>query len=101
MSESDRSPDASASEAHITGAPVAPPADAAGVERWRALLTQVGGEIAGPLTAAMERITALSTTGKIDRQSLRALRDEVEAARRAGMVGQQLARFASGRVRQS
>jgi hypothetical protein len=61
----------------------------------------VGGEVAGPLTAAMERITALSTTGKIDRQSLRALRDEVEAARRAGMVGQQLARFASGRVRQS
>ncbi|MED5620319.1 hypothetical protein [Ideonella sp. BN130291] len=101
MFESDRSRDASANEAHITGAPVAPPADAAGAERWRALLTLVGSEIAGPLTAAMERITALTTTGKIDRQSLRALRDEVEAARRAGMVGQQLARFASGRVRQS
>ncbi len=78
----------------------APPLQADG-EHWRGLLTQVAGEISGPLTAAMERVTILATTGKIDRQSLRALRDEVEAARRAGMVGQQLARFASGRVRQS
>jgi hypothetical protein len=70
-------------------------------EHWRELLTQVGSEIAVPLSAALERVTALATTGRIDRQNLRALRDEVEAARRAGMVGQQLARFASGRVRQS
>src|SRR5438105_729629 len=74
------------------------PAD---TERWRDLISAVGCEIAGPLTAALERINALTTSGKIDRASLRALREEVEAARHAGMVAQQLARFASGRARQS
>ena len=54
-----------------------------------------------PLTAALERIHVLTATGKIDRAGLRALRDEVEQARQAGMIGQQLTRFASGRVRQS
>ena len=43
----------------------------------------------------------LATTGKIDRAGLRMLREEIERARRAGMIGQQLARFASGRIRQS
>lgn len=70
-------------------------------ERWHELVSQIGAEIAGPLTAAMERINTLSSTGKIDRASLRALREEVEAARQAGMIGQQLTRFASGRLRQS
>lgn len=70
-------------------------------ERWHALVSQIGAEIAAPLTAALERINALTSTGRIDRQSLRALRDEVEAARQAGMIGQQLTRFASGRLRQS
>ena len=69
--------------------------------RWHDLLAQIGAEIAGPLTAAMERITALASTGRIDRNGLRALRDEVEAARQAGMIGQQLTRYASGRLRQS
>jgi len=78
-----------------------PGATAEASSHWMALLTQVGSEIARPLTAAMERINTLATTGKIDRRGLRALREEVEAARRAGMVGQQLARFASGRIRQS
>ena len=62
---------------------------------------EIGAEIAAPLTAALERIHALTTTGKIDRAGLRALRDEVEQARQVGMIGQQLTRFASGRVRQS
>jgi len=70
-------------------------------ERWRDLVGDVGCEIASPLTAALERIHALTTTGRIDKASLRALRDEVEAARRAGMIAQQLTRFASGRLRQS
>ena len=70
-------------------------------ERWHELVAQIGAEIAAPLTAALERINALTSTGRIDRQSLRALRDEVEAARQAGMTGQQLTRFASGRLRQS
>ena len=70
-------------------------------ERWHDLVAQMGAEIAVPLTAALERINALTSTGKIDRAGLRALRDEVEAARQAGMIGQQLTRFASGRLRQS
>src|SRR5436190_12334812 len=77
------------------------PADAADGERWRAVVSAVGSEIAAPLTAALERIHALVHTGRIDKASLRALREEVEAARRAGMVAQQLTRFASARLRQS
>ncbi|MEO7056886.1 MAG: hypothetical protein ABI143_08785 [Caldimonas sp.] len=69
--------------------------------RWPELVSQVGAEIAEPLTAALERIHVLTATGKIDRAGLRALRDEVEQARQAGMIGQQLTRFASGKVRQS
>jgi CheY-like chemotaxis protein len=74
---------------------------AADDERWPRLVAEMGGEIAAPLTAALERINALTSTGRIDKQSLRALREEVEAARQIGMIGQQLTRFASGRVRQS
>jgi CheY-like chemotaxis protein len=70
-------------------------------ERWNALVSQIGAEIAAPLTAALERINTLTSTGRIDRASLRALREEVEAARQIGMIGQQLTRFASGRLRQS
>jgi hypothetical protein len=70
-------------------------------ERWHQLVADLGAEIATPLTSALERIHALISTGRIDRAGLRALRDEVEQARQAGMIGQQLTRFASGRVRQS
>ncbi|HEX7439647.1 MAG TPA: hypothetical protein VF319_06065 [Caldimonas sp.] len=70
-------------------------------ERWHQLVSEIGVEIAAPLTAALERINALIATGRIDRAGLRALRDEVEQARQIGMIGQQLTRFASGRVRQS
>lgn len=70
-------------------------------DRLHALVSQMGAEIAAPLTAALERINALTSTGRIDRGSLRALREEVESARQAGMIGQQLTRFASGRLRQS
>jgi CheY-like chemotaxis protein len=76
-------------------------ADADADERWHELVSQLGVEIAEPLTAALERIHVLTATGKIDRAGLRALRDEVERARQAGMIGQQLTRFASGRVKQS
>ena len=70
-------------------------------QRWHDLVSQVGAEIAEPLTAALERINILTSTGKIDRAGLRSLREDVERARQAGMIGQQLTRFASGRVRQS
>jgi hypothetical protein len=70
-------------------------------ERWRDLVGGVGSEIAAPLTAALERINALTATGRIDKASLSALREEVETARRAAMIAQQLTRYASGRLRQS
>ncbi|CAN5214836.1 hypothetical protein BH11PSE9_BH11PSE9_25990 [soil metagenome] len=69
--------------------------------RWHELVSEIGAEIASPLTSALERIHTLTTTGKIDRAGLRALREEVEQARQIGMIGQQLTRFASGRLRQS
>ena len=87
--------DAKRSSAPQPGAPT-PDAD-----RWRDLVDCVGSEIAGPLTAALERIHALTTSGRIDRAGLRALREEVEGARKAGMIAQQLARLASSRMRQS
>jgi hypothetical protein len=76
-------------------------ADTADGDRWRQLVNTVGTEIAMPLTSALERIHTLTTSGRIDKASLRALREEVEVARRAGMVAQQLTRFASARLRQS
>lgn len=75
--------------------------DAVDAGRWRDLVNGVGREIAGPLTAALERIHTLTTTGRIDRAALRALREEIESARNAGMIAQQLARFSSGRMRVS
>ena len=85
------------------GAARTPPADDKSPTgaRWAELVAQIGVEIAGPLTAALERINSLTSTGNIDRKGLRALREEVESARRVGMIGQQLTRFASGRIRQS
>jgi CheY-like chemotaxis protein len=70
-------------------------------QRWHELVTQISEEIASPLTFALERIYALTSTGKIDRAGLRALREEVEQARQVGMVGQQIMRLTSGRVRLS
>jgi len=70
-------------------------------QRWRDLVSEIGADIAGPLTAALERIHSLTTTGCIDRASLKALREEVEQARWVGMLGQQITRLATGRLRQS
>jgi hypothetical protein len=69
--------------------------------RWREIVGEVGREIAMPLSAALERIHALITTGRIDKAGLRALREEVETARSAGMAAQQLTRLGSSRLRQS
>lgn len=69
--------------------------------QWAEIVQQLGAEIAGPLSAALERIHNLVATGQIDRQGLRSLRESVAQAREAGMMGQQLARLASGRLRLS
>lgn len=69
--------------------------------RWQELLAQAGRELAEPLTAALERVATLTTTGRIDRAGLRTLLEEVDRARQAGIWCQQISRLASGRVRQS
>lgn len=65
------------------------------------LLGQLGSEVASALSAALERVTTLATTGKISRRGLRELRENIEIARRTGIMGQQVHRLAAGRVRQS
>lgn len=67
--------------------------------QWADIVQQLGAEIAGPLSAALEQIQSLATTGQIDRRGLRLLKRSVDEARTAGMLGQQLARLASGRLR--
>jgi hypothetical protein len=63
-----------------------------------ALAAQLGAEVAHVLSSAIERLNAFATTGRIDREGLRALRDEIEFARRIGIMAQQVERLASGRV---
>jgi CheY-like chemotaxis protein len=69
--------------------------------RMQELLAQVGRELAEPLTAALERVNALVTTGRIDRSGLKMLLAEVDRARQAGIWCQQISRLSSGRARQS
>lgn len=68
-------------------------------DAFRELVGQLGREVAAPMTAALERVNAFAASGRIDRSGLRALREEIECARRIGMSAQQMCRFASGRVR--
>jgi CheY-like chemotaxis protein len=70
-------------------------------DHWRDLLSELGAEMATPLTAALDRVQSLVSTGRIDRSSLRSLGEEIQRARHISMSGQQLARLASGRVRQT
>jgi len=65
------------------------------------LVCDLGCEIAGPLTAALERLDCLRDTGRIDGAGLADLRAQVEHARQAAMIGQRLGRLASGRIRQA
>ena len=70
-------------------------------DSFRELLGQLGRECAVPLSSALERLNAFATTGRIERAELRALRAELALARRNGVIGQQISRYASGRVRQN
>ena len=69
--------------------------------RFQELVAQVGRELAEPLTASLERVNALMSTGRIDRAGLKSLADEMDRARQAGIWCQQISRLASGRARQS
>jgi uncharacterized protein with HEPN domain len=68
---------------------------------FRELVGQFGREVAAPMSAALERINAFATTGRIDRAGLRELREEIECARRLALSAQQISRFACGRQRQN
>jgi uncharacterized protein with HEPN domain len=98
------------SDPHGTSADLPEPAGAAGAEtgargdtasQWLALVSEFGADVAGPLTAALERIDSLTASGRITRADLRALREEVQQARQAGMLGQQLTILASGGLHHS
>jgi hypothetical protein len=80
---------------------LAAPTQEAEVDRWRALVGEVGAGVAAPLTSALERIVALAASGRIDRLGLRALREDVERARQVGIESQQLARLADGHLHQA
>jgi hypothetical protein len=68
---------------------------------WPCPAGSVGQRGGQALSAALERVNALATTGKIGRKGLRELREHIELARRIGIMGQQVNRLASGRVRQN
>jgi hypothetical protein len=102
---------ASTSEALLNGAASAPPEGMVDVATWQRtqadlmrfqeLVGQAGRELAEPLTAALERVNALMSTGRIDRAGLKSLLAEVDRARQAGIWCQQISRLSSGRARQS
>jgi hypothetical protein len=75
--------------------------ETAGERCWRELVAQIGNEVAAPLAAALERVTAAAASGRLDRAGLRALHDDIDKARRIGLAARQISRFGSGRVRPS
>lgn len=85
-----------------TQAPAAARTDMAVPERDMAwgLASQIGVEVAAPLTAALDRVRELQATGRIDRPGLHALYEELQQARRASIVGQQVTRLARGGIQQ-
>jgi hypothetical protein len=65
------------------------------------VVARIAAGVSGPLTAALERVTSLAASGRIDRAGLRSLRDEIDGARQVGLRGQQIARFAEAPMHQS
>ncbi len=59
----------------------------------RDLVAQLGSEVATVLSSALDRVVELAATGRIDRSGLRALQLEVDQARQAGIMAQQLVRL--------
>jgi hypothetical protein len=64
------------------------------------ILGQVAAEVAEPLTRALERVHDLIAGQSLSATELQRLNEEVAHARRIGIVGQQIARLASGVIRQ-
>jgi hypothetical protein len=77
-------------------------ADASHHNHWLDVMVALSMEVSAPLTLALERVQRmLDAGGHGDTGVLQALSDEIAQARRISMAGQQLARLASGRLRQS
>lgn len=68
-------------------------------EVLRSVLGLVASETAAPLTRALDRVQELRQGVRPGQMELQALCEDLAAARRAGMVGQQIARLASGEFR--
>jgi hypothetical protein len=60
------------------------------------VVARLSAAVSVPLTQALDRVVMLASSGSIDRRGLSALRHEIDDARRAGLLGQQIARFADG-----
>jgi hypothetical protein len=60
----------------------------------------VAAEVAAPLTQALDRVNDLAAGHSLSAEELQRLNEEVAHARRIGILGQQIARLASGLVRQ-
>ncbi len=65
------------------------------------VMGRLAAEVSMPLTQALDRLVELVSCGRIDKAGLQALRQEIGSARRAGLRGQQIARFIGGQVQQS
>jgi hypothetical protein len=68
-------------------------------EAW-GLARQIAAEVAGALTPALDGVQQMQATGHIDRAGLQSLVAQIEQARHASMLGQQVARLAQGGIQQ-
>ncbi|HEY6510699.1 MAG TPA: hypothetical protein VI032_01895 [Burkholderiaceae bacterium] len=64
------------------------------------LANQMAVEVAGALTPALDSVRQMQSSGRIDRAGLQALTTQIEQARWASMLGQQIARLAHGGIQQ-
>lgn len=72
-----------------------PPGDAV----WE-LANQISVAVAAALTPALDSVRQMQDSGRIDRAGLHALVMQIEQARHASMLGQQIARLAHGGIQQ-
>ncbi|MFI4929041.1 MAG: hypothetical protein ACHP83_02310, partial [Burkholderiales bacterium] len=64
------------------------------------LANQIGIEVGSALTPALDSVHQMQASGRIDRAGLHALVTQIEQARHASMLGQQIARLAQGGIQQ-
>ena len=75
-------------------------ADAALADAGWLLASQVGVEVACALTPALDSARQMQASGRIDRAGLHNLVQQIEQARQASMLGQQITRLAHGGIQQ-